>query len=224
MVEASNTPTGLRRCLYIEASPRQENSASTAAAGAFLDALQSHAQSVAVDTLDLWSQSLPEFDGPAIDAKYAKLSGLALSRVQEVAWLRIQEVVDRLKSADAVVISTPMWNFGIPYKLKHWIDLVTQPGLTFSFDPLTGYSPLLSPRPTLVILASAGDYAGGPSRGRPDLASPYLEAALAFVGLGDLKLVRVGPTAGPVAEVAAAAMAAELSLVKLASSFMGGSQ
>jgi putative NADPH-quinone reductase len=32
-----------------------------------------------------------------------------------------------------------MWNFGIPYKLKHYIDVLTQPGQTFNFDPTTGY-------------------------------------------------------------------------------------
>jgi len=25
-----------------------------------------------------------------------------------------------------VLISTPMWNFGIPYKLKQWFDLIVQ--------------------------------------------------------------------------------------------------
>ena len=29
----------------------------------------------------------------------------------------------RFSLADRVLISTPMWNFSIPYKLKHWIDL-----------------------------------------------------------------------------------------------------
>ena len=35
-----------------------------------------------------------------------------------------------------------MWNFGIPYKLKQWIDVITQPGLAFRFDPAQGYLPL----------------------------------------------------------------------------------
>jgi hypothetical protein len=48
-----------------------------------------------------------------------------------------------------------MWNFGIPYKLKHWIDVITQPGLTFRFDPAQGYLPLLKDRPTVVIIAVA---------------------------------------------------------------------
>ncbi|TVS05393.1 MAG: hypothetical protein EA413_06875 [Cyanobium sp. PLM2.Bin73] len=50
-----------------------------------------------------------------------------------------------------------MWNFSIPYKLKHWIALVTQPGLSFGFDPATGYYGLItgtravSPARTLTV-------------------------------------------------------------------------
>ena len=79
----------------------------------------------------------------------------------------IEALVARLARAERVLISTPMWNFSIPYRLKHWIDLITQPALTFTFDPATGYAPLLTPRPTLVILASGGDYATGESRADP---------------------------------------------------------
>jgi FMN-dependent NADH-azoreductase len=59
--------------------------------------------------------------------------------------------------ADRVLISTPMWNFAIPYKLKQWFDLIVKPRLTFRFDPAQGYLPLLKNRPTVVILASGSD-------------------------------------------------------------------
>lgn len=211
----------LRRCLYIKASPRTSRSTSSALARTFLTTLSQHNPDLGIDTLPLWNADLPEFDGALIDAKYAKLAGLPMSEEQQAAWQRIGGFVDMLKSSDAVVISTPMWNFGIPYKLKHWIDLITQPGLTFSFDPATGYSPLLSARPTLVILSSAGDYSNGPSRGRPDLATPYLTEAFKFIGLKDLALVRVGPTVGDPAAVASAKAAAEKSLLALAPTFVG---
>lgn len=97
-----------------------------------------------------------------------------------------------------------MWNFGIPYKLKHWIDLITQPGLTFSFDPDRGYAPILPQRPTLVVVSSAGDYRNGPSYGRPDLASPYLRTALTFLGLGPVVVENIGPTAGSLDRVQSA--------------------
>lgn len=39
--------------------------------------------------------------------------------------------IERLEGADKVLISSPMCNFSIPYRLKHYLDLVCQPGLSF---------------------------------------------------------------------------------------------
>src|SRR5262249_9398009 len=149
-----------------------------------------------VDHFDLWTAILPTFDGAAIDAKYAKLSGTPLTEAQSRAWNLIGHYVARLDAADAILISTPMWNLGVPYRLKHLFDLVTQPGLSFSFSPATGYAPLLRPRPTAVLMATSGDFTEGPSYGRPDLATPYLRTALAFIGLKDAEIVHVSPTIG----------------------------
>ena len=46
------------------------------------------------------------------------------------------------------MFAVPLWNFGIPYKLKHLIDLVTQKDLLFSFDG-QAFGGLLSGRKAL---------------------------------------------------------------------------
>lgn len=208
------------KLLYIEASPRDLASTSRNAAASLLEALARHHPDVTVDRFDLWRAELPEFSGAMIASKYAALAGRPMNAGEAAAWRQITAMVDRLKAADAVVIATPMWNFGIPYKLKHWIDLIIQPGLTFSFNPETGYAPLLLPRPTLVILSSAGDYTTGTSRGRPDLATPYLRAALGFIGLTEITSVAIGPTVGPADAIKAAGDQARIRLASLAGSFM----
>lgn len=207
------------RLLLVQASPRQGDSASRAAAETFLIRLHERVGEFEVDELDLWREALPEFDGAALAAKYARLAGQVLAPREAEAWKAIEAMVARLDAADLVLIATPMWNFGIPYKLKHWIDLVTQPGLAFRFDPATGYSPLLRSRPTLAIVASAGDYSAGPSRGRPDLATSYLQAALRFIGLGEIEVVGQGPTIGPEPAIAAARDRAHALLSQIADSF-----
>lgn len=200
--------------LHIEASPRGERSASTALATPFVDTFA--ASGWTIDHLPLWRADLPEFDGAMLDAKYARLAGKPHDPEQARAWANVEALVDRLRRADRLLLSTPMWNFGIPYKLKHWIDLITQPGLSFSFDPATGYTPLLAPRPVTVILASAGDYREGPSWGRPDLASDYLHAALAFIGLTDAEIVHAGPTIGDPQAMMTARLAATARLSAIA--------
>ncbi|WP_263498219.1 NAD(P)H-dependent oxidoreductase [Mesorhizobium sp. BH1-1-5] len=114
-----------------------------------------------------------------------------------------------------------MWNLGVPYRLKHLFDLVTQPGLSFSFNPATGYAPLLRARPIAVLMATSGDFTEGPSYGRPDLATPYLRTALAFIGLKDADIVHVSPTIGQPEAMEAGVRRTEAELRRLAADFAG---
>lgn len=43
----------------------------------------------------------------------------------------VQDYVDRLRAADALVFCFPVWNFGYPAILKGWFDRVMLPGVSF---------------------------------------------------------------------------------------------
>lgn len=202
--------------LHIKASPRADLSHSGKAAAGFIAALEKHHPALQVREIDVWKADLPAFDGPLLAAKYARLAGRPFAPQEAESWAAIEDMVHRLDAAKIVLLSTPMWNLSIPYRLKHYIDLVTQPGLSFRFDPQTGYTPLLRPRPVVAILASSGDFSEGPSWGRPDLATPYLRQALKFIGLRDVDIVPVGPTVGKPGDVLAAAEKAQAHLAALA--------
>ena len=206
------------KLFHLVASPRLD-SESGAGAHVFLERFRQARPDWDIDELNLWREHLPEFDGEILHAKYARMGGRAFTDSQREAFAVAERMAVRLDLAERVVISTPMWNFGIPYKLKHWLDIVNQPGLTFRFDPARGYLPLLKDRPTLVILASGGDFSTGMSRGRTDLATPYLREALRFIGLRDVTFVAIGPTSGPAAHTAAARGRAHRMLVEMAARF-----
>ena len=172
-----------------------------------------------IDVMDIWRETLPEFEGDTLDAKYARLSGREFSGAERDAFAVLERMAMRLAVADRVLISTPMWNFAIPYRLKQWFDLIVQPGLTFRFDPAQGYLPLLKNRPTIVILASGGDFVTGMNRGRIDMATPYLREILRFIGVSDVRFTLIGPTAGPAEPASLAREAAHRHLVELAASF-----
>jgi hypothetical protein len=78
-------------------------------------------------------------------------------------------------------------------KKKQWIDVITQPGPTFRFDPARGYLPLLEDRPTIVILASGSDFVTGMNRGRIDVATPSTTCVLSRSGRRPDPLSRSGP-------------------------------
>ncbi|XUY29579.1 NAD(P)H-dependent oxidoreductase [Agrobacterium sp. rho-8.1] len=46
----------------------------------------------------------------------------------------VRSYVERLRAADALVIVTPVWNFGWPAILKGYFDRVWLPGVTFDMD------------------------------------------------------------------------------------------
>lgn len=184
----------MAKLLYIEASPRKERSSSIAVARSFLRAYTEAHPSDTVETVDLWNVVLPEFDGPAIDAKYNVLHGKAQTETEARAWGTVEEMCRHFISAEKYLFSVPMWNFGIPYKLKHFIDLVTQPGLTFSFSPETGYTGLVTGKPAVVIYASGGVYGADSPAKAYDFQRPYMELFLGFIGITDVHSISVAPT------------------------------
>jgi FMN-dependent NADH-azoreductase len=184
------------KLLYVEASPRKSRSASIAVARTFLDAYRSTHPADEVDTWDLWAEALPEFDGAMLDAKYAVLHGNQHTAEQLTAWDTVRRLAARFTSADRYLLSLPMWNFGIPYKLKHLIDIITQPGITFSFSPQTGYQGLVTGKPVVVAYARGGAYFPGSGAEAMDMQKPYVEMWLRFIGFTDIRPLVVEPTLG----------------------------
>ena len=206
------------KLFHLLCSPRAD-SESLAAARVFLDRFRKARPDWDIDEMNVWRDHLPEFEGYILEAKYARIGGKSFTESQRDAFAIAERMAVRFALAERVLIATPMWNFGIPYKLKHWIDVISQPGLTFRFDPARGYLPLVKDRPTVVILASGGDFATGMNRGRVDLATPYLREALRFIGVRDVQFVPIGPTSGPDEPVRIARDGAHRRLAELATRF-----
>lgn len=184
--------------LYIEASPRKTRSHSIAVANAFLDAYRAAHSNDKIEKLDVWNMELPAFDGAMLDAKYAILHGQPHTPEQAEAWNRVTSMFRAFQAADIYLFSLPMWNFGIPYRLKHYIDVITQPGLAFSFSPSEGYKGLVTGKPAVVIYASGGTYSEGSGAESYDLQKPYMKLWLSFIGFTTIHSIVVdGTLMGP---------------------------
>jgi FMN-dependent NADH-azoreductase len=206
------------KLFHLSCSPRAD-SESSAGARVFIDRFRQAKPDWDIDVMNLWKDHLPEFEGYVLEAKYARIGGKAFTDSQRDAFAVTERIALRFALADRVLISTPMWNFGIPYKLKQWIDVITQPGLAFRFDPAQGYLPLFKDRPTVVILASGSDFITGMNRGRIDMATPYLREALRFIGISDVRFVPIGPTTGPIEPIRTAREGAHRRLAEMAARF-----
>ncbi|MDZ4327948.1 MAG: NAD(P)H-dependent oxidoreductase [Pseudomonas sp.] len=182
--------------LHIECSPRKQRSASLEVARRFISRYQEHIPNTEILTLDLWNMALPEFDDLTMEAKYAGLNGTALTPAQQEAWNTLKDLAAHLQRADVLVMSVPLWNFSIPYKLKHFIDLVSQKDILFSFDPERGLEGMLHNKTAVVAYARGLDFSAQsitPAE-RFDFQKPYVEAWLQFIGVTDVHSVIVEKT------------------------------
>ena len=184
----------MSRLLYIESSPRKDRSASIEVAQSFLEEYSKAYPGDTVESIDLWNTELPSFDGDTINAKYAVLHGEKHNESEINAWNPVEQLIDTFKNADKYLLSLPMWNFGIPYKLKHYLDILIQPGYTFSFSPDKGYNGLVTGKPVVLVYARGGAYGSGTETEGLDFQKKYMELALGFIGFTDIKSVVVEPT------------------------------
>ena len=193
--------------LHVSASPRGAASESLALASTFLTTYREVHPDVMVDTLDLWESSLPRFGPVGASAKVAVFTGGSLDAEQAAVWAQAQALADQFTAADAYLFSVPMWNAGVPYVLKQWIDIITQPGMLFGFDPAAGYTGLVTGKKAATIYTS-GVYAPGvPIEYGTDFHSSFLTDWLRFAGVTDVTEIRFQPTiltASPAEDRAAA--------------------
>jgi FMN-dependent NADH-azoreductase len=183
-----------RSLLSVLASPRAERSESTAIANAFLDAYREANPTATVDVLDLWNEPLPVYGGKGVEAKMTVFGGETPTGEAADAWADVVRVTERFAAADHYLFAVPMWNAGVPWVLKHLIDTISQPGLTFGFDAERGYDPLLHDKRAAVVYASAVYAPGLPKGFGIDFQSPYFEDWLRFIGIDDIRTVHYHPT------------------------------
>ncbi len=189
----------MAKVLYIQVSPRGERSYSTAAAEAFLAAYREANPNDEIQKINLFDKELPPFDGPALQAKYNIMNREDHSEEDLAAWRGVEKIIEEFKSADKYVLSVPMWNFNIPYRLKHYIDILVQPTYTFQVTDQGGYEGLVTGKPMFIACSRGGAYPEGTGAEAFDHQVPYLRTILGMIGFTDPKILLAEPTlaAGP---------------------------
>lgn len=206
----------MSRLFYLEASPRKKRSSSIEIAHDYLDAYRSAHPGADVETFDLWQRELPPFDGDVIDAKYAITSGQAHTEAQRKAWRAVEQVIADFKRADQYLFSLPMWNFGVPYPLKHYFDVIVQPSYTFSFSKEEGYKGLVTGKKAVIIYSRGGAYGPGSGAEDMDYQKTYMETILNFIGVKDIRSIIIEPTLGSPEQKAESMSQAREAAIRLA--------
>lgn len=183
------------KLLHIVATPREHDSNTLRISNAFLESLHSKYPDLSVEVIDLFNRDLPSVAGDNIEAKYHLMGGLEIDKRHEESWKRIESLIEHFLSADIYLISSPMWNFSIPYALKYYIDCIVQPSYLFRYNEQGQPEGLVTGKKMVCVTSRGGDYSEGGPFHAYDFQEPYLRAIFGFCGITDTHFVSAQPTA-----------------------------
>jgi len=182
----------MKKLLHIIATPRAEESRTLKVSEAFLDGLRKSYGDCKIDTLDITREKLPPLTVNAVNGKYVLLGGGDLTGDLKLAWNEIIKQIERFLSADGYLLSVPMWNFSIPYYLKHYIDVIVQPKYLFRYTE-KGPEGLVKDKKMVIITSRGGDYSPESPFHIYDNQEPYLRTVFGFIGITDITFINTQP-------------------------------
>jgi len=182
------------KLLHIKVSPDTEGSASRAVSTLLAEKLKKHYRGLTETVVDLSMAPLPHLDALTIGAFFTQAENRTPE--QRTAVARSDEMVDLLLENDLVIISSPVWNLGLPSVLKAWFDHITRAGRTFGFSETGTKFGLVTGKKVYVVVASGSIFTHAPSM-HDDQFTPYIRTALTYIGITDIEFIRIEGTHDP---------------------------
>jgi FMN-dependent NADH-azoreductase len=106
----------------------------------------------------------------------------ARTEEQTAAIALAARLAEEVRSADAVLLAVPLYNFGIPQHVKTWIDVVIA-------GAASANEALLAGKPAVLVVVRGGAYGAGTPREGWDHSTGYLRRIIADVWGADLTVV-----------------------------------
>ena len=163
------------KLLHIDSSALGGHSVSRQLTADIVTELKRATPGIAIQYHDLAAQPLPHWT-PVADAS-------------DPAAVLGTQMLEEFLAADIVVIGAPMYNFAISSQLKSWLDRILVAGQTFRYTA-NGPEGLAGGKRVIVASSRGGIYSKDSPAAAMDFQEPYLRAAFAFIGIGDVEFVR----------------------------------
>jgi FMN-dependent NADH-azoreductase len=178
--------------LHVISTPRGFASNTGRVSNALLEAMCEQDDGLVVTTLDLFKADLPSVAGKNIESKYMLMTGQVLDDASQASWRQIERTIEQFLEADVYLLTVPMWNLGIPYALKYYIDAIVQPGYLFRYDEHGIPEGLVHGKKMICVSSRGGDYSSEPYKSL-DFVEGYLRTIFGFVGITDIRFFNVQP-------------------------------
>ncbi len=167
------------RLLKIDTSTRIKDSFSRQMAQTFVDAWKAKHPKDEVTSRDLIKNPVPHVIQATIDGMYSPPEKQNSETLQATKLAR--ELIAEIKACDVLVLSTPMYNFGIPSVLKAYIDQISWPGALFEVQDGGNLVGLMNGKKAYIFTAAGAPYTGGPFQSM-DFTTTYLKGVMSFFG------------------------------------------
>jgi len=169
--------------LHIEVSPWAENSLSRTVSAQYVASWSAANPDGTVITRDLDKTPVPHLDVESLSAGF--VAEADRSEPMAAKWGARMYLIEEISGADEILISTPLWNYGIPSVLKAYIDNIVIPGV---FDESTA---TLTGKKVTFVIAQGGSYADGSPKVGWDYASGYLRQFAGAMGATDVEVITI---------------------------------
>jgi len=144
-----------------------------------------------VTELNLWQDGeLVQYNADHARSKMSILKGSSTVNDQELI-SPVLTAAQNMNLMDLVIVSTPMWNYSVPYVLKQYMDIVVQPGINFRDENQTSLDHLRGRQ--LVVFSSAGAIFDENSP-RKDFMNPLLSQVFRLMGFDKQEFVFIQGT------------------------------
>ena len=173
----------MKNLLVIRSSVNGANSISNQMLNVFITQLRAKHPELNVTERNLAEQPVPMITPETVGAIRA---GVKDSSTQIEADRLASELIEEIKSADAMAIGIPRYNFQVPTTLKAYIDYIARPRITFQYGANGPEGLLPNDTPVYGFVASGGVYSNQPDS---DFMSLWLKQVFGFVGLNNLELI-----------------------------------
>lgn len=144
--------------------------------------------------LALYETDIPALDADLLAVMYKRLQGSTLNAQDQAIATRSAALLEPFIAATHLIIALPMHNFGIPSRLKDYLDNLIIPGKTFVHDESGMPQGLLTHHKAWILQASGGSYHEESPIAALEHSIPYLHTALGFIGIRDLRVTRADST------------------------------
>ncbi|TLG93891.1 FMN-dependent NADH-azoreductase [Pseudomonas edaphica] len=183
----------MKKMLVVHASPRGERSHSRRLAESFLEAWQAANPGAQLTRREVGRAAIPHVSEAFVAANFYP-EPQSLPKVMKADLQLSDQLVGELIEHELLVISMPLYNFGVPSGLKAWIDQIVRMGLTFDITldnhGNAQYQALLKGKRALIITSRGGNGFGpGGENEAMNHADPHLRTVLGYIGIDDIQVI-----------------------------------